>query len=132
VPDVPYSTSLMWSAVVSVSWPYKTMTVLTLKQSFLVALSALFYTGTSTVTRIISAGLEMTVLAFMIWCIHSAWSDKGLSVLHEAKKMLKLGHRMALKDFACPQRQESEVGPRCPDTPSLPRSWFPLWKDEKE
>jgi hypothetical protein len=53
------------------------MTVLTLKQSFLVALSALFYTGTSTVTRVICAGLEMTVLVFLIWCIHSAWSDPG-------------------------------------------------------
>jgi hypothetical protein len=47
-----------------------------LDQTFLVALSVLFFMGTSNVTRVISGAVEFIVVVFIAWCIWNAWSDQ--------------------------------------------------------
>jgi hypothetical protein len=52
-----------------------------LDQTFLVALSVLFFMGTSNVTRVISGAVEFIVVVFIAWCIWNAWSDQDGDVI---------------------------------------------------
>jgi hypothetical protein len=45
-------------------------------QTFLVALSALFFRNTSLITQLVSAVIEGATVAFILWCIWNSWSDR--------------------------------------------------------
>jgi hypothetical protein len=64
----------MWGMVVSACC-YFSWGILKMIQTFLVALSALFYENTSLVTRIVSAGVEIVVLLFLTWSVWDSWME---------------------------------------------------------
>lgn len=86
-------------------------------ETFLVALSALFYDNTSLVTRIVSGGVEIVVLLFLTWSVWDSWIEHdGWSHVVRKTFLIDILHRIGwargLWDhYKSQQDQKSEAGP---------------------